>query len=117
MEQLFSQDVSVVALLGAFIVGLLTKRFVPWWVYEEALKKLREYEETAPELIDEMQKMMAILEDPKTIERLNIVAPQVKTVDVVTTGRLPQDSPKSETLTHISRRNRYVRVRERRSDE
>ena len=82
MEQLLSQDLSVTTLLAIFIVGLFTKRFVPWWIHEEVLNKLKEYEETAPQLVDEMQKVLTLLEDPNNISRINVVAPRVNEIDI-----------------------------------
>jgi hypothetical protein len=89
MEELLSKDVGVTSLLIFFIVGLLTKRFVPWWIYEEVLNKLKEYEQAAPALIEEMQKTMAMVRDPRNIESINVVAPRAKRVEIETRRRTP----------------------------
>lgn len=62
MEKFISGDNEIVLMLLMFITGLLTKRFVPWWVYEDVLKKLKEYEEAAPELIAETRRLMALID-------------------------------------------------------
>ena len=61
MEKIISGDNEIVMLLLLFITMLLTKRIVPWWLYEETLKKLKEYEEAAPELITETRRLMELL--------------------------------------------------------
>ena len=64
MEQLLSDnDPTTVSLLILFILGLLTKRFVPWWVHEDAIRRLRVYEEAAPELITEVRRLMVLLDE------------------------------------------------------
>jgi hypothetical protein len=66
-DLLIGNDTAVITMLLLFITGLLTKRFVPWWVYEDVVKKLKEYEEAAPELITEVQRLMTLLEDTESI--------------------------------------------------
>lgn len=58
-------------LLMLFIIGILTKRFVPWWVHEEALKKLKEYEDAAPVLLDEVSTLIDLLHEEDYDERRN----------------------------------------------
>ncbi len=62
MEQAISAiaagDLNSVSLLMLFIIGLLTKRFVPWWVHEDVLDRLYEYEEATPALIDEFKELI-----------------------------------------------------------
>lgn len=65
LELLIGNDTAVITLLLLFIIGLLTKRFVPWWVHEEVLEKLSEYEKTAPELISEVQRLLNTIEQGK----------------------------------------------------
>lgn len=55
---LLSGDLSVVTLLLLFILGILTKRFVPWWVYEQTLDELKAYEEDAPKLINKVDALI-----------------------------------------------------------
>ena len=62
-ELLIGNDTAVITMLLLFIAGLLTKRFVPWWVHEEALKKLKEYEEAAPEIISEVRRLLDALDE------------------------------------------------------
>jgi hypothetical protein len=58
MEQaiigILSGDLDSASLLMLFIVGILTKRFVPWWIHEEVVEKLQEYEDAAPALLEEV---------------------------------------------------------------
>lgn len=66
IETIISGDLNTASLLMLFIIGILTKRFVPWWVHEEALDKLDEYERTAPVLMDEVTTLIDILNnDPQ----------------------------------------------------
>ncbi len=74
MDFLIGNDTAVITMLLLFITGLLTKRFVPWWVHEDVLRKLEEYEEAAPELITEVQRLMSLLEEnendlPRVVRR------------------------------------------------
>lgn len=73
MEVLIGNGADVITLLMLFIVGLLTKRFVPWWVHEEALRKLQEYEETAPELISEVKHLVSMLESAEGAAERRVV--------------------------------------------
>lgn len=57
-----SGDLSAASLMFLFIVGLLTRRFVPWWVYEDVLTKLEEYEEAAPELLEQVDTLIDMLQ-------------------------------------------------------
>jgi hypothetical protein len=70
MEQallgLLGGDMTTDVLLMLFILGLLTKRFVPWWVYEDMVEKLREYEEVAPSLIDAVERLIEDREQSDT---------------------------------------------------
>lgn len=58
MEDLLASGSSTISLLLLFIIGLLTRRFVPWWVYEDALKKLEEYEREGPKLLEELRTLL-----------------------------------------------------------
>lgn len=58
---------AVIVMLLLFIAGLLTKRFVPWWVYEDVLKKLKEYEDAAPSLISEIRRLMILLDNQQDV--------------------------------------------------
>jgi hypothetical protein len=69
------------SLLLLFIVGILTKRFVPWWIHEEVLDKLHEYEDAAPQLVEQVTDLIDLLnggdvstktlrEKQRTIERI-----------------------------------------------
>lgn len=60
---LIGNDTAVITMLLLFITALLTKRVVPWWVYEDVLRQLQEYEEAAPELITEVKRLMTALEE------------------------------------------------------
>jgi hypothetical protein len=55
--KLLGGNLTAETLLLLFIVGILTKRFVPWWVYEEVVEELRKYEDDAPQLLDAVQEL------------------------------------------------------------
>ncbi len=78
MDALIGSGADVITLLLLFIVGLLTKRFVPWWVHEEALRKLREYEEAAPELITQVQRLVKALDEKQKEQPHNPHAVQTR---------------------------------------
>lgn len=59
---LIGNDTAVITLLLLFITALLTKRIVPWYVHQEALDKLKKYEDAAPELIENMNRLMEMYE-------------------------------------------------------
>lgn len=83
MEQLLvgilNGDLDAASLLLLFIIGILTKRFVPWWIHEEVLEKLKEYEDAAPELLDEITTLIETIEasgrasDPVVRERVSVI--------------------------------------------
>lgn len=79
MDALIGSGADVITLLLLFIVGLLTKRFVPWWVHEEALRKLREYEEAAPELITQVQRLVKALDEKEKPRTPHVVHTRIKT--------------------------------------
>lgn len=79
MDALIGSGADVITLLLLFIVGLLTKRFVPWWVHEEALRKLREYEEAAPELITQVQRLVKKLEEAEKPQTPHVVRTRIRT--------------------------------------
>jgi len=66
MDQLLTKiiagDLDAASLLLLFIVGILTKRFVPLWIHEEALEKLEQYESTAPALLDEIGDLIELMQ-------------------------------------------------------
>lgn len=64
-DLLIGNDTAVITMLLLFITGILTKRIVPWYVHEEALTKLKKYEDAAPGLITEVNRLMEVL-DKKT---------------------------------------------------
>ena len=67
MEQLIASlltgDLSTTSLLILFILGLLTKRFVPWWIYEDMQEKLDLYEKEAPALIQDVKNLLETMEE------------------------------------------------------
>lgn len=87
--QLLSGDLNSATLLILFIIGILTKRFVPWWVHEDVVKKLEEYEEASPELIDEVRKLMDIMEDPTRVRRVDIEAPNAEEITIDSRKAVP----------------------------
>ena len=71
---LIGNDTAVITMLLLFITGLLTKRFVPWWVYEDVVRQLKEYEEAAPELIAEVKRLITLMEKEEKSETSRIIA-------------------------------------------
>jgi hypothetical protein len=65
---LIGNDTAVITLLLLFITALLTKRIVPWYVHQEALDKLKKYEDAAPGLIENMNRLMELYEREHTEE-------------------------------------------------
>lgn len=55
---LISGELTTTTLLLLFVISLLTKRFVPWWIYEAMEERLKFYEKEAPSLIDEVQTLL-----------------------------------------------------------
>lgn len=84
VDAIINGDLDTASLLMLFIVGILTKRFVPWWVHEEVLEKLDEYEKVAPALLDEVSTLIDLLNDPKVLRTIEEQAPEVREVDVTT---------------------------------
>lgn len=58
ISSLLAGDLSTSTLLLLFILGLLTKRFVPWWTYEAMEQRLRLYEQDTPSLIKEVKDLL-----------------------------------------------------------
>jgi hypothetical protein len=71
-------DNQVVILLLLFITALLTKRIVPWWVHNEALEKLKAYEDAAPKLITEIQNLMESLHQQEQVDNTAPRTPRVR---------------------------------------
>lgn len=64
ITSLLTGELGATTLLLLFILGILTKRFVPWWIHEDVVKKLEEYESVAPGLVDEISELVDLLSDP-----------------------------------------------------
>ena len=66
--------------LSALLIGLfITKRIVPYWQYEEALDRLKRYEEQTPVLLLEFNKLKDIVEkDVKQCELAEIHSASAK---------------------------------------
>lgn len=69
LELLVGNDTAVITMLLLFITALLTKRVVPWYVHEEALNKLKKYEDAAPGLISEVNRLMDVIDKQEKTER------------------------------------------------
>lgn len=78
LTALLTGELNTVSLLLLFIVGILTKRFVPWWVHEEVVKKLEEYEQAAPALLDEVSTLINLLVDDGPSNKVNEVVPDIQ---------------------------------------
>lgn len=87
--QLLSGDFNTATLLILFIIGILTKRFVPWWIHEDVVKKLEEYEEASPELISEVRKLMDIMHDPRRVQQVDIQAPNAEEIHIQSKKAVP----------------------------
>lgn len=68
-------DSQTIILLLLFITGILTKRIVPWWIHNEALEKLKAYEDAAPKLITEIQTLMDSLYHQQEAEDEPVTGP------------------------------------------
>lgn len=97
IDVIVSGDLNTTTLLMLFILGILTKRFVPWWVHEEALEKLEQYEESAPELLDSIEILIGALNDPKIAKALKDESPTFRDTEV---------SDKSDQLRRVVRRHK-----------
>lgn len=60
-------------LLLLIILGFVTKRIVPWWVYETMEQKLKEHEATAPALIEAVEELIEAIDESQ-----GSVSPQVR---------------------------------------
>lgn len=69
LVSLLSGELSVTTLLLLFIIAILTKRFVPWWVYDALVAELKVYKEQAPDLIDEIQNMYQSMQEKEIDEK------------------------------------------------
>lgn len=88
-DLLIGNDTAVITMLLLFITAILTKRIVPWWVYEDVVKQLKEYEEAAPELITEVQQLITLLnKEEKVVPRIKV------------SSRRRSDPP-DKTFTHL----------------
>jgi len=58
ITNLLTGELGVTTLLLLFILGILTKRFVPWWVHEEVVAELKRYEDEAPELTRKVEELV-----------------------------------------------------------
>lgn len=56
-----SEDTAVVVLLLLFVVLILTKRVIPWWIYERSVEKLRQYQDAQPKLLDVIRELMDLI--------------------------------------------------------
>ena len=59
---LLGGELGVTTLLLLFIIGLLTKRFVPWWVYDAIVEELNVYQKEAPALLTEVHRLLKLVE-------------------------------------------------------
>lgn len=71
ITKIMAGDLDAASLLLLFIVGILTKRFVPWWIYEEALEKLEQYESTAPALLDDIGELIDLMQSQQGKDKLS----------------------------------------------
>lgn len=63
VAQLLGGDIDTVTLLLLFIVGILTKRFVPWWIHEDVVERLKKYEAVSPSLIESLNDLAELLDE------------------------------------------------------
>jgi hypothetical protein len=78
-NSVLTEDTSVITLLILFIICLLTKRIVPWWIYDEVVKKLDDYEKSAPGLVDEVARLVEIIDNTYEDEPRHITKSPRKT--------------------------------------
>ena len=63
-------EVTTTGLLLFMILCLLTGRITPWWQVKGIKDKLEEYEKAAPQLIDEVQKLIALQERESVVSKV-----------------------------------------------
>lgn len=70
MDTLLQGDLNTITLLAAIIVGIFTKRIIPWWIHDEVVQKLKAYEEAAPELITQIRGLMDIIQEQEELNKV-----------------------------------------------
>lgn len=82
LDLFVGKDTAVITMLLLFVTALLTKRVVPWYVYEDVLRKLTAYEELAPSLKAEIDRLIQIVEgEPNKMKSPQVlVRPRTKKV-------------------------------------
>lgn len=100
MEQtiisLLGGELGVTSLLLLFIIGLLTKRFVPWWVYDAIVEELNVYKEEAPEFLREVHRLLELVEQQDSEKNLD-----------KDDAPVPISRPKTRPKPHTRRRDRH----------
>lgn len=97
---LLSGELSVTTLLLLFIIAILTKRFVPWWVYDSLVAELEIYKKQAPALIDDIQELFSLIEDSHSPEHKKKVIKTMRDKAAETKKEL------TETNEHVDRKTR-----------
>ncbi len=107
ITQIVSGDLNVVSLLMLFILGILTKRFVPWWIHEEVLIKLKEYEDASPDLLVKIRELVEVVNDPKNTQKVVLDAPNASEISVNT-----QQEPITKIISENTQKQSAQKIKE-----
>lgn len=102
--KILSGELDAASLLILFIIGILTKRFVPWWIHEEALEKLEQYESTAPALLDEVGELIDLMQTQSGRE--NITSSQEQQLVETLQPKIQTERQRHQTRRKGQRRKR-----------
>lgn len=61
--EILGGELTTDVLLLLVILAFVTKRIVPWWVYETMEQKLKEHEAAAPALVDAVDELLSALDE------------------------------------------------------
>lgn len=61
--EILGGELTTDVLLLLIILAFVTKRIVPWWVYDTMEQKLREHEAAAPALVDAVEELAAAVDE------------------------------------------------------
>lgn len=84
LQLLARGDVTPIGLLLLIIVCLITGRLVPYWQVEEMKQKLKSYEEKAPQLLVEVQKLIDLQQEENARERAKRILEEKEPPQVIT---------------------------------
>lgn len=59
------EDVVVVFVLLGFVVLILTRRIIPWWVYERSWERLKQYQDNESKILKLITELLEIIDKKK----------------------------------------------------